>query len=232
MPPQSGQHAAGRLYFPGQPDVRSPARASGFPFTKTLDAPPTTTPPQLDVSPTVTAGRPFIKTFLEPSTAACPSSSPVAFAGGGLSAHADIAASFNDNPWSPGGQSGLLREHRRGHQQQTKCLYRHTNNPSAFHLTPSKPRQPECIHSYAGMAETGPRKGKIARQAEGKNVARRPAIRHAPRVAALRTRPMPSSRRPPRRRNGPFGKLKRGLEDPGTEWWRAPLTKSSPRRSM
>ena len=47
---------------------------------------------------------------------------PIAFAGGGLSAHADIAASLNDNPWRPGGQSGLLREHRRGHKKQTKCL--------------------------------------------------------------------------------------------------------------
>lgn len=45
----------------------------------------------------------------------------VAFAGGGLAAHADISATFDDDAWRPGGRIGVLRERRRGQKQRTKC---------------------------------------------------------------------------------------------------------------
>ena len=164
-------------YFEGHPDVRSPLRAKGFPLTKTLDAPPTATPPQPVRSPTLTAGLPSIKTFGEPSTAACPSPvlSPLRAAACPPTLTLPLPSTMT--PGAPPGRLAFCAQAGVAIRSKPNTCTGRRRIRSRFILRFRCGHLPNVSILMRDMAEAGPQMGNIAGQPAEGSVERRSQLR-------------------------------------------------------
>ncbi len=167
-------------YFEAQPDVRSPLRAKGLPLTKTLDAPPTATPPQPVRSPTLTAGLPLMKTFGEPSTAACPSSvlSPLRAAACPPTLTLPLPSTMT--PGAPPGRLASCAQAGAAIRSKPNICTGRRRIGSCFILRFRCGHLQNVSIHLRDMAEAGPQMGNIARRPAEGSVERRPRLRFQP----------------------------------------------------